>query len=36
FKKGNAVKGVTPYKQYTRQNLTKKLAELIAKIKIDI
>ena len=33
FKKGHAVKGITPYKQYTRQNLTKKLAELIGKIK---
>lgn len=35
FKKGHVVKGVTPYKQYTRQNLTKKLAELIRKIKIN-
>ena len=32
YKKGQAIKGKTPYKEYTRHNLTKTLAELIGKI----
>jgi glycosyltransferase involved in cell wall biosynthesis len=33
FKQGNIISGTTPYTQYTRRNLTKKLADLIDKIK---
>jgi hypothetical protein len=29
YKKGKVVKGITPYKRYTRENLTRRLAELI-------
>ena len=32
YKKGQAIKGKTPYTQYTRRNLTKKLTDLIGKI----
>jgi glycosyltransferase involved in cell wall biosynthesis len=31
YKRGKVVKGITPYKQYTRRNLTKMLAELVHK-----
>ncbi len=34
FKQGHIIEGKTPYPEYTRHNLTKKLAELIGKIKI--
>jgi len=33
FKQGSIISGTTPYTQYTRRNLTKKLAELITNIK---
>ncbi|TET62903.1 MAG: hypothetical protein E3J47_02835 [Candidatus Stahlbacteria bacterium] len=32
FRKGKTIQGKTPYKKYTRENLTKKLVELIKKI----
>ena len=32
YKRGKVVKGVTPYKQYTRRNLTRRLAELVHKL----
>jgi glycosyltransferase involved in cell wall biosynthesis len=31
YEKGKIIKGATPYKEYTRENLTKKLAEIIMK-----
>lgn len=35
FKQGHMIHGKTPYTQYTRRNLSKKLAELIGNIKIN-
>jgi len=32
YKKGKTIKGATPYKEYTREKLTKKLAELIKQL----
>ena len=32
FKKGKIVRGVTPYKEYTRENLTRKLVDLIRRV----
>jgi len=32
YKRGEIIKGETPYQEYTRENLTRKLAELVKKI----